>query len=119
MDSNAINSDTVGNTLGRGVDRASIGAHDALNQISEVAKPVMDRMASSAHGVINTVAGAATSAVETLGMKGDQLNNAQDKVVEAARKHMRDRPIVSLGIAIAAGWVLSRLLRTTPSANRL
>ncbi len=111
MDSNAINTNKVGNTLGRGVDRASIGAHDALNQISEAAKPAMDRMASSAHGVVDTVAGAATSAVETLGIKGDQLNNAQHKVVEATRTYIRDRPIASLGIAVAAGWVLSRLLR--------
>ena len=112
MESKATNSGTdVSVTLGRGVDRASIGAHDALNQISEAARPAMDRMASSAHGVIDTVAGAANTAVETLGIKGGQLNNAQEKLVETARKYVREQPIAMLGIAVAAGWMLSRLLR--------
>jgi ElaB/YqjD/DUF883 family membrane-anchored ribosome-binding protein len=101
----------LGTTLGRGVDRASVGAHDTLNQISHAAGPAMDRMATSAHGVIDTVADAATSAVETLGIKGDQLNDAQQKLTEAARTYMREKPVASLGIAVAAGWILSRLLR--------
>lgn len=112
MDSRATNSGTeLGNTLGRGVDRASIGAHDTLNQIAEAAKPAMDRVASSAHGVIDSVAGAATSAVETLGVKGDQLSNAREQLMDAARTYVRARPLASLGIAMAVGWVLSRLLR--------
>ena len=112
MDIKGANSGTeLGNTLGRGVDRASVGAHDTLNQLSEAARPAMDRMASSAHGVIDTVAGAATSAVETLGIKGDQLTNAQEKLTETVRRYMREQPIASLGIAAATGWILSRLLR--------
>lgn len=112
MDSKAANSGTdLGVTLGRGVDRASVGAHDALNQISEAARPAMDRMASSAHGVVDTVTGAATAAVETLGIKGGQLNNAQEKLVATTRTYLREKPIASLGIAVAAGWILSRLLR--------
>lgn len=112
MDSRVTNSATdLSNTLGRGVDRASIGAHDTLNQISEAAKPAMDRMASSAHDAIDTVAVVATSAVAKLGTKGEQLSNAQEQLAEAARTYVRDRPIASLGIAMAVGWVLSRLLR--------
>jgi ElaB/YqjD/DUF883 family membrane-anchored ribosome-binding protein len=98
-------------TLGRGVDRASIGAHDTLKQISNAAGPAMDRMATSAHGVIDTVTDAATSAVATLGIKSDQLNDARQKLTEAARTYMREKPVASLGIAVAAGWILSRLLR--------
>jgi ElaB/YqjD/DUF883 family membrane-anchored ribosome-binding protein len=98
-------------SLGRSVDRASSGAHEKLDQLSDAAGPAVDRIASSAHGVIDTVADAAVGAVETLGIKGDQLNNAQEKLTEAARTYMREKPVASLGIAVAAGWILSRLLR--------
>jgi ElaB/YqjD/DUF883 family membrane-anchored ribosome-binding protein len=103
--------DSLSTSLGRGVDEVTVSAHDRINQMSEAARPAVDRMASNAHAVIDTVAGAATSAVDTLGIKGDQLSNAQEKLVEVARGYMREHPIASLGIALAAGWILSRVLR--------
>ena len=113
MESKGVTSATDGVTtsLSRGVDEVTVSAHDRINQLTEAARPAVDRMASNAHAAIDTVAGAAASAVDTLGIKGDQLNNAQEKLVEAARGYMREQPIASLGIALATGWILSRLLR--------
>ena len=65
-------------------------------------------MASYAHAAIDTVAGVAA---DTLGIKGEQLTNAQAKLMEAARDYMREKPIAALGIAVAAGWILSRFTR--------
>jgi ElaB/YqjD/DUF883 family membrane-anchored ribosome-binding protein len=103
-------SGSLSESLDRGVDEVTVSAHDRVEQIS-AARPAVDRLAANAHDVIDTVAEAATSAVHTLAIKGDQLNNAQGKLVEAARGYVRERPITSLGIAVVAGWVLSRLLR--------
>lgn len=102
--------DVMGSSLRRGVEYASVGAHDTINQISAATAPVMGRLASNAHHVVDTVVGVATNATETLGIRGDQLNKAQEKFVKTARTYLRDKPFASVGIAVAAIYVLRRLL---------
>ena len=104
-------SESVASSADRKVDEITVGAHERIDQMSEAARPAVDRMASNAHAAIDTVAGVAATAVDTLGIKGEQLTNAQAKLVEAARDYMREQPIAALGIAVAAGWILSRLTR--------
>src|SRR5262245_30442142 len=95
----------------RALDEVTVTAHERVNQMSEAAGPLVERMASTAHAAIDTVAGAAADAAYTLGTKGEQLSDAQAKLIEAARDYVRERPIAALGIAVAAGWVLGRLMR--------
>ena len=95
----------------RAVEEVTVSAHERVNQMSDAARPVVDRMASNAHAAIDTVAGVAATAADTLGIKGEQLTNAQTKLMAAARDYAREQPIAALGIAVAAGWILSRLTR--------
>ena len=97
--------------LGRSVDKASAGAHDAIDRVSDAARPMVDRLASGAHQAVDKLASAAGQAAETLGVKGEQLKNAQAQALEQARLYVREHPVASLGIAVAAGFVLSRVLR--------
>ncbi|MGR8981496.1 MAG: glycine zipper domain-containing protein, partial [Gammaproteobacteria bacterium] len=55
-------------------------------------------------------ASATNQAAETLSEKGEQLKNAEKQLMENCRAYVRDNPITSLGIAVAAGFLLSRLL---------
>jgi ElaB/YqjD/DUF883 family membrane-anchored ribosome-binding protein len=43
-------------------------------------------------------------------VKGDQLMNAQSKIIAGTRDYVQEHPAAALGIAVAAGYVLSRLL---------
>jgi ElaB/YqjD/DUF883 family membrane-anchored ribosome-binding protein len=99
-------------TLARTVDQASTGAHDAIDKVSDAARPVVDRIASGAHRAVDKIASVAGQAAETLGVKGEQLKNAQAQALEQCRGYVRDHPVTSLGIAVAAGFLLSRLLRS-------
>lgn len=108
--SNAASED-FGNSANRTVDDVTVSAHEKVDRVSNAVQPVVDRMASNAHAAIDTVAGAAVSAVDTLGIKGEQLTDVQTKLMEGAREYMREQPIAALGIAVAAGWILSRLMR--------
>ena len=93
-------------TVGRTVDQAASGAHDAIDKISDAARPMVDRIASGAHQAVDKIAGVTGQAAETLGVRGEQLKNAQAQ----ARIYVRDNPLAALGIALAAGYLLSRLL---------
>ena len=96
-------------TLARAVDQASMGAHDVIDKVSDAARPVVGRIASGAHQAVDKIAGAAGQAAETLGVKGEQLKNAQVRAMEQCRGYVRNNPVTALGIAVAAGFLLSRL----------
>lgn len=98
--------------VGRAVDQASSGAHDAIDKASDVARPAVDRLASGAHQAVDKFASVASQAADSLGVKGDQLMKFQERAMEQARGYVRENPVASLGIALAAGYLLSRLLRS-------
>ncbi len=97
-------------TLVRTVDQASTRAHDVIDKVSDASRPAVDRIASGAHQAVDKFASAAGQAADALGVKGEQLKNAQVRAMEQCRGYVRDNPVTAMGIAIAAGFVLSRLL---------
>jgi ElaB/YqjD/DUF883 family membrane-anchored ribosome-binding protein len=70
----------------------------------------IDKAANSAHEAIDKATRATNKATEALDKKGEQLKNAEQQIVEDCRVYVRDNPIASLGIAVAAGFLLSRVL---------
>jgi ElaB/YqjD/DUF883 family membrane-anchored ribosome-binding protein len=81
-----------------------------IDKVSDAAHPAVERLASGAHQAVDKIADVAGQAAETLGVKGEQLKNAQVQAMEQCRGYVRDHPVLSLGIAVAAGFLLSRLL---------
>lgn len=104
------NPGTIGKNVASNIDNATAGAHQTIDKVSEAARPAVDRVATGAHQVVDKLAGVAASAAETIGAKGEQLKLAQDKLTEASRDYVRENPLTSIGIAVAAGFLLSRLL---------
>lgn len=72
----------------------------------------IDKLSNSAHEAFDKIADATSQTAEMLGEKGEQLLNAEQRLVKSCRGYVRDNPIVSMGIAVAAGLLLSRLLRS-------
>ena len=69
-----------------------------------------DKAVNFAHVAFNRSANATNQAAEALGKKGEQLKNAEQQLIEDCRVYVRDNPITSVGIAVAAGFLLSRVL---------
>jgi ElaB/YqjD/DUF883 family membrane-anchored ribosome-binding protein len=70
----------------------------------------VNRLRSGAHETVDKVADATTQAAEVLSQKGEQLKNAEQQFVENCRSYIHEKPVTSLGIAVGAGFLLSRLL---------
>jgi ElaB/YqjD/DUF883 family membrane-anchored ribosome-binding protein len=70
----------------------------------------IDKASHSAHEAVDKIANATNQAAEALGEKGNQLKNAEQQLMESCRGYVQDNPITSLGIAVAAGFLLSRIL---------
>ena len=98
------------NTMTRSIDQAGAAAHSTIDKVSAAARPVVDRVATGAHQAVDTVADVASQTAESLGVKGDQLKEVQARLVDACNGYMRANPVATIGIAVAAGFLLSRLI---------
>jgi ElaB/YqjD/DUF883 family membrane-anchored ribosome-binding protein len=53
---------------------------------------------------------AASQAASRLGQRGEELWDMRGQAADTARTYMREHPLAAIGIAVAIGLVLSRLL---------
>lgn len=70
----------------------------------------LDKASKSAHEAFDKIADASNHAADALGEKGRQLKNTEQELMDNCCGYVRNNPITSLGIAAAAGFLLSRLL---------
>ncbi len=100
------------------LSKATSGAHAAVNSIAGAAdemthkaKPAIDRVAAMAHQAVDRAAGAATPTAEWLAEQGDSLHATQKSVVADTCSYVSANPLKAVGIAVVAGFLLSRILR--------
>jgi ElaB/YqjD/DUF883 family membrane-anchored ribosome-binding protein len=67
----------------------------------------IDTASEFAHETVDKIADAAK---EAFGETGEKLSEAEQKMLNDLRNFIHDNPITSVGIAVAAGVILSRLL---------
>jgi len=70
----------------------------------------LNKVSDSAHEAFDKIASATSQAAEALGEKGEQLKKAEQQLMKNCRGYISDNPITSVSIAVAAGFLLSRLL---------
>jgi ElaB/YqjD/DUF883 family membrane-anchored ribosome-binding protein len=71
----------------------------------------VDRLSQSAHQAVDRAAGAAAAYAERFGEKGDELMQLPQDWLETAREYVRENPMQAVGMAVAAGYLLSILMR--------
>lgn len=72
----------------------------------------IDRASSTAHEAIDRATQTASQYAERFGEKAEEWLELKDNWVEGAREYVREHPVAALGIAVAAGYVLSMLMRS-------
>jgi ElaB/YqjD/DUF883 family membrane-anchored ribosome-binding protein len=96
--------------------KAQSSAHAAVNSMAgaaveaaKKAKPAIDRVAGMAHQAVDKAAGAAGPTADWLSEQGASLNATQQKLVADTCSYVSANPLKSLGIAVVAGFLLSRI----------
>jgi len=105
------------NTIARTVDQAAQGMHSAINTASHDVAPVVEQLVAGAHQATDKRSGAAIHAAETITQKGRQARDVEARFAESCRTHVRDNPVASLGITVAAGFAMSWWLRRSGNSN--
>jgi ElaB/YqjD/DUF883 family membrane-anchored ribosome-binding protein len=85
-------------------------ARSQSDALGDRAAAGIDRVSSRAHDTVDRLASAAASTAHSLGERGTDLLMTQERWLESSRSYVRDHPIAAVGVAVAAGYLLSRLL---------
>ena len=97
------------------IERTASQAHQTVDDIArkatDKAGPAIDRVARAAHQTVDKVAQAAQPAAEWLGDSAERVMQTQDQMLANCRDYIRERPLVTLGVALAAGYLIGRLAR--------
>jgi ElaB/YqjD/DUF883 family membrane-anchored ribosome-binding protein len=111
-------SSTTPNSMEGTLDKASTSAHAAVNSMVVAAdeaarnvKPAIDRVAAMAHHAVDAAAGAAAPTADWMAEQGACLKAAQGKMVASTRGYVSAHPLKAIGIAVVAGFLLSRVIR--------
>jgi ElaB/YqjD/DUF883 family membrane-anchored ribosome-binding protein len=84
--------------------------HKSIDKAAGAAQPVVDRLATSAHEGVDKMSGALTDASARLEEKTKALTEAYQHFAETGRGYVRTSPATSVMVAMAAGFVLAKLL---------
>lgn len=71
----------------------------------------IDRLSQSAHDAVDRASAAASAYAERFGEKSEQWMQMPQDWLETARDYVRENPLQAVGIAAAAGYLLSILMR--------
>ena len=74
-------------------------------------KQRIDSLSQSAHQTVDRAAQAASDVAERWSEKADELMSQGVTWIEDAREYVKEHPFASLGIALAAGYLLSMMTR--------
>lgn len=103
--------DSVTNAARSVQDNAST-VHDKIDAAGEVARPAVDRLLTGAHQAVDKLSGFAAVAADTVSEKSVQLKDAHARLMETGRVQVREKPALAVGIAVAAGYILGRMMRS-------
>jgi len=70
----------------------------------------IDKASHFAHEAVDMLAKASNQAADVLDDKGMHLKFAEQRLVKNCHVYIRDNPVAALGIAVASGFLLSRIL---------
>ena len=72
---------------------------------------ILKQATARVHGAVDQVADAAAPAAQWLEEHGESLNTSGEKLLDSTTKFVAAHPLQSLGLAVAAGYLISRLTR--------
>jgi ElaB protein len=90
-------------------------AHATIDKVAEKIPPAVDRLAATAHTGVDKVADTAETTSDRLIARGKQVSESYKALAESGRSHVRASPAISVLIAAAAGYGISKLLSSRSS----
>jgi ElaB/YqjD/DUF883 family membrane-anchored ribosome-binding protein len=100
---------TAAGTAAR-VDEYASRAHRTIDRAATSAQPAVDKLATNAHEVVDRVSDTVSGAAQGLDSRIDDLQSTQERLADQCRSYVEDNPLKAVGIALAAGFILAKIL---------
>jgi len=84
----------------------------ASTNAASTQKENIERLSERAQGAVERAANEETSFADAVGERADQLMEMKDDWIEGGRDYVREHPVAALGMALAAGYLLSMIMRS-------
>lgn len=97
--------------------QAGNGAHQAIDRISEALHPAVTRAASGAHQLVERISSTSDRVAAGLEKTASRLKDTEQRLVGASSSFVREHPLKSAGIALAAGFLVSQLVSSRKSSG--
>ena len=114
---NTLSNSGMSNATEDILNKVSSSAHAAVNSMAGAAdeavgkaKPAIDKVVAMAHQVVDKAAGVAAPTADWLAEKGESLNTTQKKLMADTCSYVSTNPLKAVGIAVVAGFLLSRII---------
>jgi ElaB/YqjD/DUF883 family membrane-anchored ribosome-binding protein len=88
-------------------------AHDYLDRAAQSASYGMDRVADTARRGVGSAAESAKAGLDWASDKASSLRDRNAALVSAAADTVSARPLLAIGVAVAFGYLLGRILRSS------
>jgi ElaB/YqjD/DUF883 family membrane-anchored ribosome-binding protein len=115
----AANTVTAAERIEDRADRVKQATSNAVEHTKDVVDRAADKVESGLHRATDKAAAGATRAAEKANEATDRAREVYDDArertdewLDTAREYVREKPIQSIAIALAAGWVAGRILRS-------
>ncbi len=86
-------------------------AKGTVDQVKETATTGVDKVAQAAHRSIDQAATSASGAVDWVSAKSDEYTRVPQDMLASTCDTIRAKPLMSVGVALAAGYLIGRLTR--------
>lgn len=87
----------------------SADLHGAIDKASDSTRPAVERVVNGAHAGVDQISTALTDATATLADRTRELTAAYQRYAETGRRYVRTSPVLSISVALAAGYLFSKL----------
>jgi ElaB/YqjD/DUF883 family membrane-anchored ribosome-binding protein len=94
------------------VQDAGDRAHEYLDRAAETASSGMDRVADTARRSVDTATESAKAGLGWASDKASALRERNAAIVDAVADSVTARPLMAIGVAIAVGYLLGRIMRS-------
>ncbi len=99
------------------IEQVRQSVNSAIHHVSDAMHPAIDSMTHTAHNAVDRLAGAAGHAAENMELKSAQMHAARVRLTEKVRSQIKERPLLTIGVAVASGVALSWLLKSRRSSS--
>lgn len=101
----------MSNDMNKPIDSAHQAIDQAVEKTSDTLRPLMDVLVAGVHDAVERLASVATQAADKVEVTGEYVKDVKLRMGRQCRNYVQEKPLTSLGLALASGYVLGWLMR--------